>query len=162
MRSRDIFGARSSVPGEEYRGVGIRLPQAKTGPGQFCDVRHPLCQELLVWWSKCHVAREFLFLSRGAFRKEFDAALVGIGIGARAGFVPHSLRHGGATRDFLRLGNTSLEAIIVRGRWADIRSARRYLQKGPALLIAAAHRIPKAILESCKVQTSEIRESMHL
>jgi hypothetical protein len=48
-------------------------------------------------------------------------------------YVPHSLRHGGATFDYLR-GRT-VEQIMFRGRWVAMESARRYIQTSRALLI---------------------------
>ena len=49
------------------------------------------------------------------------------------GFVPHSIRHGAATRDHLR--GVPLNDILLRGRWLSEKSARRYIQTGPALLV---------------------------
>jgi hypothetical protein len=48
-------------------------------------------------------------------------------------YVPHSLRHGGATYDYLS-GHT-VEQIMFRGRWVATESARRYIQTSRALLI---------------------------
>ena len=49
------------------------------------------------------------------------------------GYVPHSLRHGGATHDHLT--GMGLEDILMRGRWASVKSARHYVQSGRALLL---------------------------
>jgi len=48
--------------------------------------------------------------------------------------VPHSLRHGGATADFLN--GATIEQVMFRGRWQGMQSARRYIQTGRALLAA--------------------------
>ena len=57
-------------------------------------------------------------------------------------FVPHSLRHGGATADYITQGSKFLEDILFPGRWASVKSTRHYVQQGPALLAAVSTRIP--------------------
>jgi integrase len=66
------------------------------------------------------------------FRAHFKKACRSLGL--KDGYVPHSLRHGGATRDHMRGKN--LEDILARGRWASTKSARHYVQAGRALLLA--------------------------
>jgi hypothetical protein len=48
----------------------------------------------------------------------------------------YSLRRGGATTDFLEHG--SLEATLVRGRWACGRTARMYIEQAVADSVTAA------------------------
>jgi hypothetical protein len=48
-------------------------------------------------------------------------------------YVPHSLRHGGATFDFMN--GHSITDIMARGRWAATKSALRYIQEGRQLLM---------------------------
>ena len=45
-------------------------------------------------------------------------------------FVWHSLRHGGASRAYLRGGAVVLPDLLVRGRWAVESSGRHYIQSG--------------------------------
>ena len=53
-------------------------------------------------------------------------------IGANATFyVPHSLRHGGATQAYL--DGMSLDNVGHLGRWRSLTTARRYIQTGVAL-----------------------------
>lgn len=52
-------------------------------------------------------------------------------------FSFHSIRHGKASFDLRRL---SVESIVVRGRWASVKSARRYFQAGQVILMANARR----------------------
>jgi hypothetical protein len=54
-------------------------------------------------------------------------------------FTPHSFRHGGATAD-LQAG-VPLDQVVLRGRWASLKSARRYLQT------ALAHSLAVGVLE---------------
>ena len=48
-------------------------------------------------------------------------------------FVMHSLRHGGASYDFLR--GHSLDQIVLRGRWSGLPITRRYIQESQALTL---------------------------
>jgi hypothetical protein len=48
-------------------------------------------------------------------------------------FVPHSLRHGHASDDFV--AGVPVETIMVRGRWKSIESTRNYIQFGRVHLI---------------------------
>jgi len=71
-------------------------------------------------------------LSASQFRRFFKVALADLGLSPF--YVPHSLRHGGATHDYV-LGLT-LEESMVRGRWVSTKSARRYVQMGRSLLLS--------------------------
>jgi integrase len=48
-------------------------------------------------------------------------------------FVPHSMRHGHASDDFIE--GIPIETIMVRGRWKSIESTRHYIQSGRVHLI---------------------------
>jgi integrase len=50
-------------------------------------------------------------------------------------YVPHSLRHGGATR-YHHVHGWSIEDVLERGRWQSVKSARRYIQSGVAMLMS--------------------------
>ena len=47
-------------------------------------------------------------------------------------FRPYSIRRGGATDFYIKSG--SLDQLLLRGRWSDIRTARIYVQDGVAAL----------------------------
>ena len=53
-------------------------------------------------------------------------------------FVWHSLRHGAASRAYLRGGAVVLPDLLVRGRWAADASGRHYIQSGRQLLLSLA------------------------
>jgi len=63
-----------------------------------------------------------------------------------AAYVPHSLRHGGATR--LKMRGVPLEEVMQRGRWAVSPSARHYIQAGEAMLLSVA--VPRAVAERAR------------
>ena len=74
----------------------------------------------------------------------------------KAGFTLHSLRHGGATRDYL--GGVALNDIMVKGRWVSLSSCRRYLNAGQGLLLRV--RIPRSsrlALTSCAEITRNLQ-----
>ena len=48
-------------------------------------------------------------------------------------YVHHSLRHGGATRDYLN--GMPIADVMVRGRWAAHKSAVHYIQSGRQLMM---------------------------
>ena len=55
---------------------------------------------------------------------------------SRVAVVWHSLRHGGASRAYLRGGAVVLPDLLVRGRWAVESSGRHYIQSGRQLLLS--------------------------
>ena len=73
----------------------------------------------------------FGFTSTAQWQSAFRAAVHAAGLHALP-YVPHSLRHGGATRDFLK--GLAVARIVQRGRWRRVESAMHYIQNGPALL----------------------------
>lgn len=68
-------------------------------------------------------------------------------LGLAAPYVLHSLRHGGATCDYI--AGRPVAAIVLRGRWASFKSARTYIQRGQALLLDAV--IPHNVQQIAQV-----------
>ena len=75
------------------------------------------------------------------YRKLFKRACKQLGLSES--FVPHSLRHGGATT--LYMLKVPVMDIKVRGRWKAVSTVERYLQAGEAVMFTV--RAPKATLE---------------
>lgn len=111
----------------------IRLARTKTGDNKMVIVnRQPL--SLLLTFLKTQVKpyqRLFPF-SKFQFRRAFAMACEALHLD-HFHFRPHSLRHGGASHDYL-LG-VKLEDIMIRGRWQSFVSVRRYLQSAKSLFI---------------------------
>ena len=129
-----------AIPGDAklpsaYKKVALRLPSTKTGKNQFvCLNRAPVASFLADLASAATDKSAPLFcMSTWRYRQLFARVSSALGL-ASIRFSPHSLRHGGATTDFL-LGAT-VDTVLLRGRWAAAKSARIYIQSGPALLIA--------------------------
>ena len=129
----DVADAGDSRIGKEYKGLALRLRKTKTGPNQWVSVKDPSVSFLLrqLLRSTRRGARIFPFTASD-FRQLFKSCCADIGLSER--YVPHSLRHGGATR--LHLQGISIEEILLRGRWSSSKSARRYVQSGRALLLS--------------------------
>lgn len=135
IRYSDIATTADRRIGAEYRGVAIRLRHTKTGANQWVQVENEELQRQLLLLLRASVAsqrdtRIFAFTA-ASFRSIFKRVCACLRLSAT--YVPHSLRHGGATRWHL-LGH-SVDDILIRGRWASTTSARRYIQAGRALLL---------------------------
>lgn len=70
--------------------------------------------------------------SPAQFRRILKLTCINLGLSDR--YVPHSLRHGGATR-YHHVHKWSIEDVLERGRWQSVKSARRYIQAGVAMLM---------------------------
>jgi integrase len=142
LRVSDISFPGDNRVGSALNSMALRLSHTKTGRNQFVTIRSPAVVSLLQDWVAFRVgssrtragsSRILVFgFAAETYRSVFKLVCDGLGL-ARTGYVPHSLRHGGATRDFL-LGAT-IEQVLFRGRWASTKSARTYLQSGRALLL---------------------------
>ncbi len=73
-------------------------------------------------------------------------------------YVPHSLRHGGATRYHL-LGHT-IGDVELRGRWASSKSARRYIQSGRAMLMSVD--IPTTVSSIGAILSQDVFQSFQI
>jgi integrase len=141
LRKEDVIDASSGRLGAEAKGVALRLARTKTGPNKFvlvanADVARLACNLA----AHCRSTGRVFGFSTGTYRTLFKSACAALGVSER--YVPHSLRHGGATR--MDLAGIGVEDIMKRGRWESSKSARRYIQSGKALL--ATIEIPAPVL----------------
>jgi hypothetical protein len=116
-----------------FRGkMGLRLAKAKTGKNQWAEIFNPDVRKLLMTrLVKCGNATDRVFgFSATNYRLVFKSVMLSLGL---KGYVPHSLRHGGATH--LHMLDWSVDDILIRGRWVAHKSARIYIQSGRALLL---------------------------
>ena len=112
----------------------LALPKSKTGLNQSVVIHRGDWLELTRRLLKRRPAHQpsLVSVSAQSFRSALKKALKNLGV-SRVSFTPHSLRHGGATRDYM-LG-VPMADIVVRGRWAQSKTASRYIQQGRALLV---------------------------
>jgi integrase len=133
LRLSEALGARAGDFDVSNTNGVLALPKSKTGMNQSIVVHQgewlALTRKLLR--SKPKGAR-LINVRPEVFRKSFNSALAHLGA-ASARFTPHSLRHGGATWDYLQ--GVPIADIVVRGRWTQAKTASRYIQQGRAALI---------------------------
>ncbi len=143
LKREDVADAKDARLGVEFRGMALRLRKTKTGTNQWVTVENEQVMHLLRSLVANTKPHHSLFpVSTSTYRRLFKSACSDLKLSST--YVPHSLRHGGATRQHL-LGR-SMEDILLRGRWASTKSARRYIQSGRAVLLSMDVPPPLAIL----------------
>jgi integrase len=159
LSRRDVIMAGDLRLGGDYHGTALRLARTKTGKNQEVEVRCPQVTALLrtVLESTPKHRSALLFpVSTSTFRRYFKSSCAALGLSPC--YVPHSLRHGGATRDYLR--RLPLEEILRHGRWTSTKSARHYIQMGKALLIATD--CPRSIVNLAAELATDVVGSLAL
>ena len=157
LRASDVADSGDARVGVEYRGMALRLRTTKTGPNQWVEVTDVSVAALLRALLAGRRREDLVFdFSASFYRMTFKAVLSNLGLSST--YVPHSLRHGGATRDHL-LG-ASLEQVLMRGRWASTKSARHYIQAGRAMLLATE--VPPHIAELGSLFAANLETSFSL
>lgn len=138
LRLKDIVMPSDARMGRAHTRMAVCLPKTKTGPNQSVDIQRPDVARLLCSWvlslprSIGSCGRIFDFSPQWLGRLIRNSCIE-LGLG-HIPYVPHSLRHGGATTDYLVKG--SVEYVHHRGRWKSIESLRTYIQTARALLAA--------------------------
>ena len=143
------------LPGDSRVGsssevMAIVLKRTKTGINQSVTIHHDqVIQAIKEWMLFTHnnntlaIDTDLVFpFTPTQLRNLMSSISTSLGF-TSSPYVPHSLRHGGATHDHLR--GHSIEQIMYRGRWKATESARRYIQSGRALLIQS--QIPRHLDE---------------
>ena len=157
LRKEDIaFPGDHRLPGG-YSSVLVRLRKTKTGRNQSVVVRNVALRSLLFDLVNVTGDRQLLFpFSPNVFRSRFK--LVCRELGLDSNYVPHSLRHGGATT--LHLDGWKVEDILLRGRWESTKAARRYIQAGRAVLMSV--QVPSNIASLARVFAADLLTSFTL
>jgi integrase len=139
LRMCDVVDSSSSRMGSAYVGMAVILPRTKTGRNQSVDLRRPIVKtllaDLLLSAGDYDSPASVFGLSADRYRRLFKRATAMLGLSSD--YVPHSLRHGGATFDYLN--RVPMADVVLRGRWASLRTASRYVQAGKAMLAARTH-----------------------
>ena len=137
LERRDVILPNDSRAGSIAPGMALRLAHTKTGPNQWVELKRPqVCKLVNAWLThpsavgSSQRARVFPF-SAHQFRDLLKLACHVNGVSGN-GYTPHSLRHGGATCDYI--GGANLNDVLFRGRWEATKSAKVYLQTGRARL----------------------------
>jgi len=119
--------------GMEHKGMVICLRKTKTGTYKSVEVlEHQVIILLRNLLSLTKSGSRLFPSSDETFRRHFKHACMSLDLSSN--IVPHSLRHGGATR-YLTVKKMRLEDVLLRGRWASTSTARIYIQQGRAMLL---------------------------
>jgi hypothetical protein len=133
-RCREAGLGASVLRTSEQRGTYLRLRHTKTGDNKSVRVLDHSTITLLREVVATTAPGALLFpFTAAEFRASMHRTCALLGLSSR--YVPHSLRHGGATRYYTVLG-MAIADVMVRGRWAAQKSALIYIQSGLALLAA--------------------------
>jgi integrase len=158
IRLRDVVMPHDARMGDAHTGMAVCLTRTKTGLNQSVALHRPAVAAVLCDWIRSVQSgrspddNPLVFpFSAARLRHLMRAACVHLGVGHTA-YVPHSLRHGGATADFLLTG--SIERVQFRGRWKSMESVRTYVQTARALLAAQA--VPTALNALGKQLSAEL------
>jgi integrase len=151
---RDIIQDNDPRVGAAHSSMAVRLAKTKTGLNQWVSLNRTSVASVL----KLYLAQSpFLEHQRifpftaASFRRVIRRVSVSLGLG-HIPYVAHSLRHGGATSDYLASPN--IEPIMYRGRWKSMESARRYIQTGRALL--TRYSIPRELNDTGAALAAEL------
>ena len=158
IRRADIATTGDVRMGSEYRGTAIRLRKTKTAPNQWVQLQDKNVEVLLLILVSCvsgDQTKLFPFTAN-QYRSCFKQVCAQLNLSSS--YVPHSLRHGGATRWHL-LGH-SIEDILMRGRWASTKSARRYIQAGRSMLLTV--QVPSSLQAKAQVLSQHLLLSLLL
>ena len=157
LRREDVAFPTDARMGAEYRVTTLAIRVAKTGKNQSVVVTDPDVLALLRARVAATPKGALLFQSGASgFRALFKRVCAELGLSEK--YVPHSLRHGGATR--LHLKGVPLEDIMMRGRWASSKSARTYIQSSRAVLMATVP--PAHLVAVARVLTRAPKDSLTL
>lgn len=154
LRVQDV-----TLPGDARVGhystlAALVIKKAKTGKDQMVYIRDPLVIQLLKHFTAGAAADDQLLpgLTPRSFRRALRLGLKLVGFDD-APYTVHSLRHGGATRDYIFRRET-LEGVLERGRWRSVKTTRIYLQSARSVLLSQAIPAPVAarvaVLESAR------------
>jgi integrase len=138
LRGADVAYEHHAGVGAAFTGMGLSLRKTKTGDDLYVEVLRPdvilLVRDLQL---RAGPKGRLLGCTTAQYRRRFHRACELLAIRA-VGFVPHSLRHGGATHSFAVL-RMPIESVMMRGRWASTKSARHYIQAGIPRILRATN-----------------------
>lgn len=123
--------ARLGMNDDDYR-ICLNLRRTKTGEYKGVDIKDDQVRALVCLLLKYIKRGQRVFpFHESTYRRWFNRGIAALGVSAD--YVPHSLRHGGATRDYHN--GMHLADVMLRGRWQATKSAIHYIQQGRQLMM---------------------------
>jgi integrase len=133
----------------------IHLRRTKTGRHQGVEVRDQQVMQLVQWLlARTKAGRRVFNYHASTYRRWFHRACAALSLSPD--YVPHSLRHGGATRDYLN--GVPIADVMVRGRWAATKSATHYIQQGRQLMMLQS--VPSYVDAFGKLATNHLYQTI--
>ena len=111
--------------------LGLTKGGARQGAAESVALHERSILPALWKWKQTTADSQFLTAKPHAWRALFSKAVEALRLNDLH-FRPYSLRRGGATFWFNQHG--SFDRLLIQGRWAAARTARVYLNDGPAQL----------------------------
>ena len=121
--------------------LGLTKSGKRQGAAESITLTEHGVIQLLRKWKAVASPYDYLTEKPHVWREMFQNCLKSIGV-ERWDFRPYSLRRGGATSLFVKIG--SLDRVLLLGRWTAVKTAKIYLNSGLAML--ADIQIPKKLL----------------
>jgi hypothetical protein len=111
--------------------LGLTKSGKREGAAESVTITEKNVLQLLWQWKKSADPYSFLTAKPHVWRQTFQDCLQGLKL-EDWGFRPYSLRRGGATSFFVKVG--SLDRVLLLGRWTAVKTAKIYLNSGLAML----------------------------
>ena len=111
--------------------LGLTKSGKRQGAAESVTITEHAVIQLLRKWKAASSPHDYLTDKPHVWREMFQSCLEAVGV-KRWDFRPYSLRRGGATSLFVKVG--SLDRVLILGRWTAVKTAKIYLNSGLAML----------------------------
>ena len=111
--------------------LGLTKSGKRQGAAESVTLNELPVLRLLWHWKQSSAPHDFLTAKPHVWRQMFSQCLSDLKLQAYE-FRPYSLRRGGATHLFVKVG--SLDRILIMGRWTAVKTAKIYINSGLAML----------------------------
>ena len=111
--------------------LGLTKSGKRQGAAESITLSELPVLQLLWRWKQKAAPHEYLTAKPHIWRDSFSNCLKALQL-ETWGFRPYSLRRGGATSLFVKVG--SLDRVLILGRWTAVKTAKIYLNSGLAML----------------------------
>jgi integrase len=157
VREDFAMGTDARLGLNEQHRIHIHLRRCKTGRNQGVEV-HDNQVKILVrhLLSVTKPGQRVFNFSASTYRRWFHRACSALKLSSD--YVPHSLRHGGATRDYL--AGKPIQDVMLRGRWSHPKTATHYIQQGRQLMMLQS--VPSFVDEIGRTVLTHLADSIIL
>ena len=111
--------------------LGLTKSGKRAGAAESVTLTEKPVLKFLWAWKAAQPNHAFLTAKPHVWRQTFNQCLEDLRLN-QWGFRPYSLRRGGTTTLFMKVG--SLDRVLLHGRWTAVKTAKIYLNSGLAML----------------------------